>query len=78
MTLQRGWNNKSKLLVVSKIEKFRFFISLGVHAECVHVCLHLQLICKIFVRWKFCLRPSELYTMPHMLEINLLYGKLCF
>jgi hypothetical protein len=78
MTLQRGWNNKSKLLVVSKIEKFRFFISLGVHAECVHVCLHLQLICKIFVRWKFCLRPSELYAMPHMLEINLLYGKLCF
>ncbi|KAJ6977707.1 hypothetical protein NC653_029565 [Populus alba x Populus x berolinensis] len=66
MTLQRGWNNKSKLLVVSKIEKFCFFTSLGVHAECVHVCLHLHLICKIFVRWKFCFRPGELYTMPHV------------
>jgi hypothetical protein len=31
MTLQRGWNNKSKLLVVSKL-KALFFISLGLHA----------------------------------------------
>ncbi|KAF9668011.1 hypothetical protein SADUNF_Sadunf15G0082400 [Salix dunnii] len=33
MTLQRGWNNKSKLLVVSKL-KVLFFISLGVHVGC--------------------------------------------